>query len=111
MRIMAASMVTGVGLDGPSSAAAIRVGLNRFVEVPFHDREGRPIVGSPVPELTDGTTGIRRYLALLSPAVRECLAADEMLVPGRTALLLGLPEATRPGRPAGLDILISIRAT
>jgi 3-oxoacyl-[acyl-carrier-protein] synthase-1 len=103
MRILAASMVTGVGLDGPSSAAAIRVGLNRFVETPFHDSEGRPVVGSPVPEVTEGCAGIGRYLALVTPALRECLAADPAMIPSRTTLLLGMPEPTRPGRPSGLD--------
>jgi 3-oxoacyl-[acyl-carrier-protein] synthase I len=102
---------TPVGNDAWSSAAAVRAGINAFVEHPFMvDTEGEPVrvafarwldVSMPVPA---------RLEVLLSGAIEEALfpLADLAHVPLRVALALGLPSP-RPGVPT--DIESNMRAS
>ncbi|RSK41019.1 hypothetical protein EJA01_00195, partial [Rhodovulum iodosum] len=49
LHILAAGMVTAVGLDAPSSCAAMRAGLDGFCETEFVGPDGAWLVGAPVP--------------------------------------------------------------
>ena len=42
-------MVCSVGLNAASACAAMRAGIANFVELPYHDNQGEPIIGAPVP--------------------------------------------------------------
>lgn len=48
--IVAAGVVTPVGVSLPEAAAAVRSGTARFTESPFHDRNAKPLVMALVPE-------------------------------------------------------------
>jgi 3-oxoacyl-[acyl-carrier-protein] synthase I len=102
LSIVASGMMTGVGLDAPSSCAAIRAAIDRFEETRFMDRGGEWIIGSEVP-LTPPSRGREKLLRMAVSAVGECLRAVADLHPGKIALLLCLSELDRPGRFAGLD--------
>jgi 3-oxoacyl-[acyl-carrier-protein] synthase I len=103
VRIRSAGLVTSVGLTFPSATAAIRGRIARFVPTAFHDFEQKPVIGSPVANVTEGLLGLDRLTAMLAVAVRECLAGGKALAPERVALLVGLSEASRAGRPEGLE--------
>jgi 3-oxoacyl-[acyl-carrier-protein] synthase-1 len=100
--LLASGMVTGVGLDAPSSCAAIRCALNNFAETRFVDKGGEWIIGSQVP-LEQPWRGRKRLVRMVTPAIRECLACAENLTAGMIPLLLCVAEEERPGRLPGLD--------
>lgn len=100
--IVAAGMVTGVGLSAQTSCAAIRCGLNNFTETRFISRTGTWIVGSEVP-LDRSWRGVSKLAKMAVLAARECLDAlpkmsADVLVP----LVLCVAEEDRPGRMPGL---------
>jgi 3-oxoacyl-[acyl-carrier-protein] synthase-1 len=95
--ILSVGMVTAVGLDAPSSCAAMRAGIDGFQETRFVVPNGERLVGAPVP-LPRNWIGEKRLAHLVSGAIVE--AFDQ--VPGargQTALILCLAEEDRPGRP------------
>jgi 3-oxoacyl-[acyl-carrier-protein] synthase-1 len=94
-------MVTGVGLNGPSSCAAIRTGISGFVETDFKI-DGEWLIGCPVP-LPEPFQGRERLLRMAVGAVRECLNGFQDARTQGAPLLLCLPEVNRPGRLEGLD--------
>lgn len=102
LSILAAGMMTGVGLDAPSSCAAIRAALDGFQETRFMDRGGEWIIGCEVP-LEPPSRGREKLLRMAVSAISECLAAVPELQLGTVALLLCVAEPKRPGRCAGLD--------
>src|SRR5689334_21292668 len=78
-RITAIGMVTPAGLSAHASCAAIRAGLARFAELaditlPGDDGVDRPLVGSAVHGVTDGTRGLGRITPLCAGAIRDLLA-------------------------------------
>ncbi|HRO15551.1 MAG TPA: beta-ketoacyl synthase N-terminal-like domain-containing protein [Paracoccus sp. (in: a-proteobacteria)] len=93
--VQAAGMVTAVGLDGASSAAAIRAHLDGFAETRFLASGGWRI-GAAVP-LPRHWIGPRRMAHLAAGALADILRQE----PGArdAALILCLAEETRPGRP------------
>lgn len=95
-------MVTGVGLNAPSSCAAIRCGINNFQETRFMDKGGEWIVGCEVP-LEQPWRGRSKLVKLVTPAIRECLDAIGNINPAKIPLLLCVAEKDRPGRLEGLD--------
>lgn len=95
-------LVTAVGLTARSSAAALRSGINRFEEIPFHDVGGRPIIGARVPRVADGLQGLGRYAALLSAAIAD-VDLEGSGMPSRLPIVIGIPRSERPGRPAKLE--------
>ena len=99
--ILAAGMVTGVGLDAPSSCAAIRCAIDNFSETRFMDKGGEWIIGSQVP-LEQPWRGLPKLVHMVVPAIRECLAQVDVS-PERIPLLLCVAEKERPGRLEGLD--------
>ncbi|TCO70539.1 beta-ketoacyl synthase N-terminal-like domain-containing protein [Rhodovulum euryhalinum] len=95
--ILAAGMVTAVGLDAPSACAALRGRLDGFCETRFLGPDGEWQIGAPVP-LPRNWIGEKRLAHLAAGAIAELFEA----VPGaagRAALILCLPEEDRPGRP------------
>jgi 3-oxoacyl-[acyl-carrier-protein] synthase-1 len=100
--IVGSGMVTGVGLTGPASCAAIRCGLSNVTETRFRDAGGEWIMGSAVP-MEEPWRGRMKLLRLLSPALRECLVEMNAVPCDQVPLLLCVAEEDRPGRLAGLD--------
>jgi len=100
--ITAAGMVTGVGLDAPSSCAAIRCAIDNFSETRFMDKGGEWIIGSQVP-LEQPWRGLPKLIHMVVPAIRECLAQGQNVNPEMIPLLLCVAEKERPGRLEGLD--------
>ncbi|MET0067806.1 MAG: hypothetical protein ABW076_15785 [Candidatus Thiodiazotropha sp.] len=97
LAIGATGMVTGVGLDAPSSCAAIRCAIDNFQETRFLDRAGEWIMGCEV-SLEQPWRGRHKLLQMAAMAVREALAACPDFNAEQTPLLLCLPELSRPGR-------------
>jgi len=107
--VLAVGMVTPLGLDGPSSAAAVRGGLSRRQASPVFDRSFEPMTMSLLPEdalppLAEalagraGTTAAHcRMLRLAAPALAQAAAPAAAAAPP-PALFLALPEV-RPGAP------------
>ncbi len=96
INIVAAGMVTAVGLDRVSSCAAMRGRLDGFQETRFVAGSGEWQIGAPVP-LPRNWIGAKRLAHLVSGAIVEVLrqvpeAAQE------AALILCLAEEDRPGR-------------
>ena len=100
--IIAAGMVTAVGLDAPSSCAAIRCAIDNFSETRFMDKGGEWIVGSQVP-LEQPWRGLPKLIHMVVPAIRECLAGTGKVSPEMIPLLLCVAEEKRPGRLQGLN--------
>jgi len=100
--IIAAGMVTGVGLDAPSSCAAIRCAIDNFSETRFMDKGGEWIIGSQVP-LEQPWRGLPKLVHMVVPAIRECLSQVKDATPEMIPLLLCVAEKERPGRLERLD--------
>jgi 3-oxoacyl-[acyl-carrier-protein] synthase I len=100
--IFASGMVTAVGLDAPSSCAAIRCAIDNFSETRFMDKGGEWIIGSQVP-LEQPWRGLPKLVHMVVPAIRECLAQTGNVSPEMIPLLLCVAEKERPGRLEGLD--------
>ncbi len=100
--ILASGMVTCVGLDAPSSCAAIRCAIDNFSETRFMDKGGEWIIGAQVP-LEQPWRGLPKLVHMAVPAIRECLAHIGSVRPDQIPLLLGVAEKERPGRLEGLD--------
>jgi 3-oxoacyl-[acyl-carrier-protein] synthase-1 len=90
-------LVTGVGLDAPSTCAAIRCAIDNFQETRFMDSGGEWIMGCEVP-LEQPWRGRTKLIKMLARALQQTLAQAPELVPGETPLLLCLAESDRPGR-------------
>jgi 3-oxoacyl-[acyl-carrier-protein] synthase-1 len=102
LAVLASGMVTGVGLNAPSSCAAIRCAIDNFSETRFMDSGGEWIIGSQVP-LEQPWRGLPKLVHMAVPAIQECLAHVENARPEMIPLLLCVAEKERPGRLAGLD--------
>ncbi|MBV9342189.1 MAG: hypothetical protein JO159_15055 [Acidobacteria bacterium] len=102
LAIFASGMVTGVGLNAPSSCAAIRCALDNFSETRFMDRGGEWIIGSQAP-LEEPWRGLSKLVHMAAPAIHECFAQVGPVRPNDIPLLLCIAEESRPGRLAGLD--------
>jgi 3-oxoacyl-[acyl-carrier-protein] synthase-1 len=100
--VLGSGMVTGVGLNSPSSCAAMRAAISGFTETHFVDKGGESVIGCPVP-LESPWRGIAKLARLAAPAIKECLNADLGIRPEAIPLLLCVAEKGRPGRLEGLD--------
>src|SRR5436190_1082639 len=100
--ILASGMVTSVGLDAPSSCAAIRCAIDNFSETRFMDKGGEWIIGAQVP-LEQPWRGLPKLVHMVVPAIKECMAHIPNVKPEEIALLLCVAEKERPGRLEGLD--------
>jgi 3-oxoacyl-[acyl-carrier-protein] synthase-1 len=95
-------MITGVGLDSPSSCAAMRCAIDAFGETRFMDRGGEWIIGSAVP-LDPPLRGREKIVRMALAAIGECLSGLQDMAPGAVPILLCVAENDRPGRFQGLD--------
>jgi 3-oxoacyl-[acyl-carrier-protein] synthase I len=102
LAVLASGMVTGVGLNAPSSCAAIRCAINNFTETRFMDKGGEWVIGSQVP-LEQSWRGLKKLVRMITPAIRECLNRAENTTSDLIPLLLCVAEEERPGRLQGLD--------
>src|SRR5215475_585187 len=102
LAVLASGMVTGVGLNAPSSCAAIRCAIDNFSETRFMDSGGEWIIGSQVP-LEQPWRGLPKLIHMAVPAIRECFAHLGDVRPEMIPLLLCVAEPERPGRLEGLD--------
>lgn len=102
LSILASGMVTAVGLNAPSSCAAIRCAIDNFSETRFMDSGGEWIMGAQV-MLEQPWRGLPKLVHMAVPAVRECLAHIGDVNPEMVPLLLCVAEHDRPGRLQGLD--------
>lgn len=97
LHILAAGMVTAVGLDCASAAAAMRARLDGFRETRFIGAGGEWLIGAPVP-LPRNWIGEKRLAHLAAGAIVDVFSkAPE--AQADVALILCLPEKGRPGRP------------
>lgn len=96
-------LVCGVGLNAAAACAAIRAGINNFLETRFMDNGGEWIMGCEVP-LGQPWRGRAKLVKMAVMAIKECMANSEVkIVPAETPVLLCVAEGERPGRLAGLD--------
>ncbi len=97
LHIRATGMVTAVGLDCASSAAAMRARLDGFRETRFLGPGGEWLIGAPVP-LPRNWIGTKRLAHLGAGAIADIFRKVPDAEFG-CALILCLPEADRPGQP------------
>ncbi len=90
-------MVTAVGLDAPSSCAALRARLDGFRETRFVGPAGDWLIGAAVP-LPRNWIGMKRMAHMAAGAIVEVLRQVSG-AEADAALILCLPEDDRPGRP------------
>ncbi|MET3138558.1 3-oxoacyl-[acyl-carrier-protein] synthase-1 [Undibacterium sp. GrIS 1.2] len=107
--ILRTGAVTSVGLNAPSTFAAMRARLNNFEETAFLDSKGEPVsAGMVVLDVDDAHLGpLDKQVVMLAQAVRECLQGLPELDISKIPLLLCVAEVTRPGRPANLEQSLS----
>src|SRR5262249_17819854 len=98
MDIVATGMVCSVGLTAAAACAAMRAKIANFVELPYSDNQGRPIVGAVVPGLDRALKRRERLVELLAMAVSDCLESGGVKHTAGIPLLIGMAE---PGRPGG----------
>lgn len=94
-------MRTSVGLDAPSSCAAIRAAIDNFQETRFVGPSGEWIVGAEVP-LEQPWRGIARLATMLVGPLHECIDAASV-ASHSIPLLLCTAEPDRYGRLDGLE--------
>jgi 3-oxoacyl-[acyl-carrier-protein] synthase-1 len=102
LSVQSVGMVSSVGLDAPSSCAAVRARIARLEEIPFHDRAGQPIIAAPANEAVLHRQGYRRLAPMLARAIGECMTragADAGRVPDHVPLLVSIGDAERPDYP------------
>lgn len=90
-------LVTGVGLDAPSTCVAIRCAIDAFDETRFMDAGGEWIMGCEVP-LEQPWRGKAKLIKMAAKVLHETLEQAPDVVPEQTPLLLCLAESERPGR-------------
>lgn len=100
--IVGSGMVSAVGLDGPSSCAAIRCAIDNFQETRFIDQAGEWLLGARVP-FEQPWSGRTKLVKMAARAIAEALANTPDIDPQQTPLLLCVAEQERPGRPPALD--------
>ncbi len=100
MWIEQAGMVCAVGLTAPASVTAIRAGISRLRELPFHDGAGERVIGATVPLPGPPRTGLPRLVAMLQQALEPCLYCAEVPLE-HIPLLVAVAE---PGRSASKSL-------
>jgi 3-oxoacyl-[acyl-carrier-protein] synthase-1 len=101
--IVGSGMVSSVGLDAPSSCAAIRCAIDNFQETRFIDQGGAWMLGASVP-LEQPWSGRTKLVKMAARAIAEALTNTTGINPQETPLLLCVAEQERPGRLPNLDI-------
>jgi 3-oxoacyl-[acyl-carrier-protein] synthase I len=102
LSVRSVGMVTSVGLDAYSTAAAIHAGVRNHSETMFVVRSEEPLVAAQVP-LERMWTGTRRLTKLLASAILDCVASSPSIAWNDVPLLIALSERDRRGRPDDLE--------
>ena len=102
MYITSTGMVCSVGLNAEAACAAMRAGIDNFVELPYHDNNGEPIVGAMVPEIELDLKREERLVDLLKMPVAECLQKGKIYSDRRIPIFVGLANTDRPGAAGSL---------
>lgn len=116
--ILAVGMVTPLGLDPASAAAAVRAGVSRVRESSVYDKhlephrmalvpeDALPPLAPPLAERGGTTSAHARMVRLAGPALRQVAA---VALPSPAPLFVGLPEAP-PGEadPVGASFLADL---
>lgn len=103
LNVVSAGMVTSVGMDAPSSAAAIRAGLDNFQLSEFRDTTNEPIVVAPVKITSIETAteyrqgGYEHFSRMCTLAIEECAIKAGLSLPLPTDIAIFiLGDDTRP---------------
>lgn len=106
MYITKTGMVCAVGLSAAAACAAMRAGISRFVELPYRDNQGEPIMGAVVPGASLSLKPKERLVQLLAMAIADCLRGEPAEPLDRIPLLVAFAEPDRPGGETGLALTI-----
>jgi 3-oxoacyl-[acyl-carrier-protein] synthase-1 len=101
MYITSTGIVCAVGLNAAAACAALRAGIANFVELPYHDNQGEPIIGAMVPGISRDLKRDELLTALLARAISDCLCNKPRELLANTPLFVGLAETDRPGGTSG----------
>ena len=93
--VLNVGLVSGLGLTAEESCAAIRCGMNNFLETRYIGSGGQWLVGSEV-QLEAPWRGVTKLAKMAERALRECFVSAND--PERIPVLLGVAEPERPGR-------------
>ena len=103
LNVVTAGMVTSVGMDAPSTAAAIRAGLDNFQLSEFRDTTNEPIVVAPVKITSIETAteyrqgGYEHFSRMCTLAIEECAIKAGLSLPLPTDIAIFiLGDDTRP---------------
>jgi 3-oxoacyl-[acyl-carrier-protein] synthase-1 len=102
MYITSTGMVCSVGLNAAAACAAIRAGIANFVELPYRDNQGEPIIGAMVPGIPRDLKRDELVVELLVRALSDSLRHKQSEPLKNIPILIGLAETDRPGGRAGL---------
>jgi 3-oxoacyl-[acyl-carrier-protein] synthase-1 len=102
LAILGTGLVTSVGLDAPSTCAAIRAKVTNPTDTQFIDSAGRWIMAHQV-DLPLGHRGTSKLAVMAAMAITEALGDLPREAWGDLPLLLCTAEPTRPGRVTDLD--------
>ena len=97
MHIGATGLVCPVGFNSATACAAIRAGMTIFAELPFWDKNAKPVIGAAVPGLDLLLLFRHRVVDMLAMALQDCLSRAPPLRLQDVPLLVGLAELGRPG--------------
>lgn len=97
LNVVSAGMVTAVGLNRASAAAALRGSVDGFTETQFVTPGGNWLLGAPVP-LPRNWIGEKRLAHLAAGAIVDALDGHAA-AKADLQLILCLAEPKRPGRP------------
>lgn len=100
--ILSTGLVSAVGLDAPSSCAALRAKVTNPVQSRFIDFDGEWIMAHEVPH-EGRRQGIPRLASFAALAIEEALQALPRADWSGVPVLLCIAEPKRPGRIDGLD--------
>lgn len=100
--IVGSGIISAVGLDAPSSCAAIRCSIDNFQETRFLDHAREWVLGASV-ALDEPCQGRTKLIRMAARAIGEALQSLEGVDSTQLPLLLGVAEEDRPGRLNGLD--------
>ncbi|MGF1606617.1 MAG: hypothetical protein ACFB22_09790 [Rhodothalassiaceae bacterium] len=99
--VQAAGMITAVGLDWPSSCAAIRCNIDNFTETGFLI-DGDWQIGAQV-ALDGSGRGLSKLVKMAAGALDEALERAAPIDPRAVPLFLCVAERERRGRLPGID--------
>ena len=98
LSVKASGLVTPVGLNSPSTCAALRAGI-RGVDAEFlWDLESGDYVTAGKVPLPQWWEGVGKLPKLVAPAIYECLQKTEACPASEIVLLLGVASFQRPSR-------------